>query len=61
MRFADWRHSRVDLSEVNISRIWTFSKERDYRAVIFQENNTVQLCLYDSFYDVAFSDPSILF
>ena len=61
MRFADWRHSRVDLSEVNISRIWKFSKERDYRAVILQENSTVQLCLYDSFYDVAFTDPSILF
>ena len=61
MRFADWRHSRVDLSEVNISTIWKFSKERDYQAVILQENSTVQLCLYDSFYDVAFTDPSILF
>ena len=27
MRFADWLHSRVDLSEVNISRIWKFSKD----------------------------------
>ena len=36
-------------------------ERRDYRAVILQENSTVQLCLYDSFYDVAFTDPSILF
>ena len=36
-------------------------ERRDYRAVILQENNTVQLCLYDSFYDVAFTDLSILF
>ena len=27
MRFADWLYSRVDLSEVNISRIWKFSKD----------------------------------
>ena len=27
MRFADWLHLRVDLSEVHISRIWKFSKD----------------------------------
>ena len=36
-------------------------ERRDYRAVILHENSTVQLCLYDSFHDVAFTDPSILF
>ena len=36
-------------------------ERRDYRAVILQENSTVELCLHDSFYDVAFTDPSILF
>ena len=36
-------------------------ERRDCRVVILQENSTVQLCLYDSFYDVAFTDPSILF
>ena len=60
MRFGDWLHSRVDLSEVNISRIEVFER-RDSRAVILQENSTVELCHHDSFYDVAFTDPSILF
>ena len=45
MRFADWRYSRVDLSEVNISRIWKFSKERDYRAVISKK---IALCNFVS-------------
>ena len=36
-------------------------ERRDYRAVILLENSTVQLCLYDSFYDVAFTDPSTIF
>ena len=31
MRFANWLHSRVDLSEVNISRIWKFSKDETIR------------------------------
>ena len=55
MCFADWLHSHVDLSKVNMN---TEVFERgDYWAVILQENSTVQLCLYD----VAFTDPSILF
>ena len=36
-------------------------ERRDYPAVILQENSTVQLYLCDSFYGVAFTDPSILF
>ena len=36
-------------------------ERRHYRAVILQENSTVELCLHDSFYDVAFTDPSVLF
>ena len=28
---TDWLHSRVDLSEVNISRIWKFSKDETVR------------------------------
>ena len=31
MHFADWLHSRIDLSEVNISRIWKFSKDETIR------------------------------
>ena len=33
-------------------------ERRDYRVVILQENSAVQLCLYDSFHNVAFTDPS---
>ena len=30
-------------------------ERRDYRVVILQENSAVQLCLYDSFHNVAFT------
>ena len=36
-------------------------KRRDHRAVILQENSSVQRCLYNSFYDVAFNDPIYFF
>ena len=57
--FADWLHSCVDLGEVNI-RIWKFLKDES-QLVILEENSTVHLYLCDSFYGVAFTDPSILF
>ena len=36
-------------------------ERRDCPGLILQENSTVQLYLCDSFYDCAFTDPSILF